>query len=114
MDHKTCVPPDKYGHDECVPPAAQKPNETHGRDYHARAACEESSMSARKSQAAQSFLVSDRCHFGTSAGGQPGPGILQSLCQSFGPGTQATFQQMPFPGRNYSDQGGGQKLLEVQ
>ncbi len=114
MDHETCVPPDKYGDDECVPAAAQKPNVTHGRDHHARAVREESSTSAQKSQAAQSFHISDQCHFGTSWGGQQGPGILQSLCQSFGPGTQATFQRMPFPGRNYSDQGGGQKLSQVQ
>ncbi len=87
VDHETCVPPDKYGYDECVPAAAQKPNGTHGRDYHARVAHEESSASARKSQAAQSFHVSDQCHFGTSSGGQPGPGISQSVCQSFGPGT---------------------------
>ena len=59
MDHETCVPHDKYGYDECIPPAAQKSNVAEGSNYHARAAHEESSAATRKSEAAQSLHVSD-------------------------------------------------------
>ncbi len=52
VDDETCIPPDKYGHDECVPAVAQKPAISPASHHNAGAVCPQAPTVVGKSAAA--------------------------------------------------------------